>query len=522
MKPACRFGVNLSLPKHKQLSVAMRADFSSRIGFGHAKRCLALAEALSAMGALVYLVYRDLGIAGSLLGARTNVRPIVLDMPGGNVTVEDNGFQHEKWAGVSWSEDANETIEKLTGLEIGWIVVDHYAFDSKWHDTVARSLHVRIAVIDDLGDRSLSADVLIDQNVSDDYSRKYRDRIASRTRLLFGPRFALLSQDYSAAPRYQFKQRVESIGIFMGGIDADNISEVAARAAREEAGFGGEIEIVTTGANPNLHKLDRLARELPGIVLATDLPSLANFFSRHDLQVGAGGGATWERACIGAPTLALSLAENQEFVIPYLLAKGVVAAERSLNVADLGRGILALLHDPVKRSEMAKRGRRLVDGFGSTRVAAYLSADTLRLREAKFEDAGFMYGWRHDIDTRSNSSDSSEFSFDEHVQWLRRSLLNNDRILFVGTLGAVPIGVVRFDRASSLEHEVSIYLDPHLHGLGLGAILLRCAEAALFERCGVDTRILATVMEANHASRRLFEAAGYRKIGDKWTKSATH
>ena len=53
---------------------------------------------------------------------------------------------------------------------------------------------------------------------------------------------------------------------------------------------------------------------------------MAAFFARHDLQVGAGGGATWERCCIGSPMVALVLAANQSMVVSALDCLGALRA----------------------------------------------------------------------------------------------------------------------------------------------------------------------------------------------------
>jgi RimJ/RimL family protein N-acetyltransferase len=67
---------------------------------------------------------------------------------------------------------------------------------------------------------------------------------------------------------------------------------------------------------------------------------------------------------------------------------------------------------------------------------------------------------------------------------------------------------VRFDRRDDGSHEVSIYLDPALPGLGLGRAVLRAGEEALAARCGAVT-VHASVRAGNVASQRLFAAAGY-------------
>jgi UDP-2,4-diacetamido-2,4,6-trideoxy-beta-L-altropyranose hydrolase len=504
----------------KGLVVAIRADFSAQIGLGHAKRCLALARALCASGAKVFFVYRDLGIGDALFGAEIGVIRIILPAPAKSFTPASNDVEHARLAGVPWRQDAEETIKELGGAPLDWVVVDHYAFDARWHEAVESGLNARIAVIDDLGDRELSTTILIDHNYSLEHRKKYSSRLGPKTeRCFFGPRFALLSPAYASAPRYAFNRSVESIGIFMGGSDIDNVSSTALQACRSYAKFQGHVEIATTSANPNLHSLNLSCGTHSGAKLTVDLPDLSSFFARHDLQIGAGGGATWERACIGAPTLALCIANNQELAIRELATQGILATTKSLVASAIGHDISALIVDSEKRKMMAERSRELVDGRGAQRIATYLSAATLGLRNANSDDAVMMYSWRNDPRTREVSSNSLEFTFEEHVTWLHQTLLDCDHILLIGMIGEYSVGVIRFDKLSVANYEVSIYLDPALHGLRLGSQLLLKGESTLISRLGSNALVHATVIDGNRSSERLFREAGYRKIAGKWSKS---
>lgn len=113
----------------------------------------------------------------------------------------------------------------------------------------------------------------------------------------------------------------------------------------------------------------------PGTTLSIDQPDLVGFFARHDLQIGAGGGATWERCCLGVPTIALETAENQRQVLAPLRSLGVLEVAAPVTTADrpsLGSALRALLGDTPRRQALASRSRQLVDGAGANRAAVNL------------------------------------------------------------------------------------------------------------------------------------------------------
>ncbi|MEG3179099.1 UDP-2,4-diacetamido-2,4,6-trideoxy-beta-L-altropyranose hydrolase [Sphingomonas sp. LT1P40] len=498
------------------MKIAIRVDASRAIGTGHVRRMIALAEALRTCGAQVRFVTRDLGLDVAGMLAEAGFECALLPKPAGMPFESD--VPHGQWAEVDQGSDAADTLIALAA-NTEWVVVDHYGFDARWHRAVGQGAGCRIAVIDDLADRSIDADVVIDHNFAPDHRAKYAGRIERRASILGGPRFALLGPAYADAPRHEPAAQVGSVGIFLGGVDQDNLSATALEAV-DLAGFVGPVEIVSTTANPNLAALRVTAAKRPGTTVATDLPDLAAFFARHDIQIGAGGGATWERCCIGAPTLLLVVADNQLAVAPALRNAGVVATPdpiRALDPAAIAAALGPLLDDTQRRQSLSERSRALVDGRGARRVALRLLADTLKVVPATLDHAELTHCWRDHPATRGVSRNAEPIRWDDHLTWLTRTLDDSTRTLWIGIIGETPVGVIRFDRLNDRSAEVSLYLDPTLHGLGLGRALLLAGEAAA--AAGIDVH--AEVLEGNIGSAGLFDSTGYRRIdATHWIKPA--
>jgi UDP-2,4-diacetamido-2,4,6-trideoxy-beta-L-altropyranose hydrolase len=500
------------------VKVAIRVDASRAIGTGHVRRMLALAAALRSNGAQVQFIARDLGLDVAALIAEAGFACTMLPAP--DSAAFDSQVPHGGWAEVAQALDATQTLAALAP-ETGWVVVDHYAFDARWHGVVRAGAGCRIAVIDDLADRTIDADILVDHNYAADHRTKYAGRIGAQAKLLGGPRFALLGPAYAAAPRYEPSTEVRSIGIFLGGVDQANIS-LAALEGVARTGFDGPVEIVSTSANPHLPALHEAAAARPGTTLSLDLPDLADFFARHGVQIGAGGGATWERCCIGAPTLLLVVADNQLAVAPALREAGVVVTPEplcALDSAAIAAALRSLLADSMLRRILSARSRELVDGRGASRVALRMLAGSLRVVPATLEHAGLMHEWRDHPATRGVSRNAEPIAWKDHIGWLERTLADPNRTLLVGMVGDLPVGVIRFDRLDERAAEVSLYLDPALHGLGLGRAMLLAGERAA--AAGIDVH--AEVLEGNDGSAALFDSAGYRRIdATHWIKPAAN
>jgi len=367
------------------IRVAVRTDASRRIGWGHVKRCLALAQALRDAGAELMFVTRptDVDTEGLIgqAGFHAVPMPRLDDHDSAPDAPDPAAPPHAGWLARRWDRDAVDTTAAVHGWQPQLMVVDHYGIDGRWHCAVRSATHARIAVIDDLADRPLAADLLIDHNPAADHAAKYRQVLRYPAPLCGGPSFALLDAVYRDHPRCAVQPVLASIGIFMGGTDPGNFSAFAYQACRTEAGWTGPIEIATSSANAALPALQALAASDPALVLSVDQPNLADFHARHGLQVGAGGGALWERCCLGTPTIAVITAENQRLSVPLLAADGVVRGVDAVGqgadqLAALGRVIRELAASPAERAALHERSIRLVDGRGAKRVAAALLALT--------------------------------------------------------------------------------------------------------------------------------------------------
>lgn len=363
------------------MRIAIRTDASRRIGLGHLKRCLALAQALRAQGDEVAFVVRpsDVDAVALVAEAGFDSRPMprLEGHPEHPDEPDDRPPPHAAWLERRWDRDAADTTAAVHVWHPHLVLVDHYGIDARWHCAVRAATGASIAVIDDLADRPLAVGLVIDHNPAADHEAKYRQALRYPAQVCGGPRFALLDPVYRDHARCAPAAELRTIGIFMGGTDPGNFSTFAHRACRDGAGWTGPIEIATTGANPALEALRSLAAADPQLTLTLDQPNLADFHARHGLQIGAGGGALWERCCLGTPTLALITAENQRLSVPLLAADGVVAGfdavgQGAAKQAALGAAIRRLIDSVPERAALRARSMALVDGRGAERAAAAL------------------------------------------------------------------------------------------------------------------------------------------------------
>lgn len=513
------------------LQVAFRADASQAMGTGHVRRCLALSQALTGFDAKTLFVCRRHDQVSE--HALTSHQAVVwLGQPDLTVSAEGdlNGADdvrsvYPNWGLVRWQQDADETIAALSPSPPNWLVVDHYAWDARWHRRVSKALGCKIMVIDDLGDRPLAADLLLDQNLHSDHSAKYAnclDPDRAKTRFLFGPRYALLSAHYAKARKYVFSEQVRSIGIFMGGTDPDDLSSQALRACREVAQFDGDVVLVSSAASPHHAQRQALAAQWPRTRVISDLPDLADFFSRHDLQIGSGGGAAWERCCIGVPTLAFAIAANQQAVLPQLAARGAVQLvelpSAASSLQSFGEQIRSLISNSIQRLDLSRLASQLVDGLGANRVAAAIAlavSPDLTLRRATLDDEPLLLNWSNDEQTRRNAFNPELILESTHANWLRSKLSKPNACVFLiaQANNGIPVGTIRFDRETN-EHQqqsakvwwLSYSLDKAFRGFGLGSLLVQMGLEMMNKNATFSDLVKAGVKVDNVPSIKIFSS----------------
>jgi RimJ/RimL family protein N-acetyltransferase len=127
-------------------------------------------------------------------------------------------------------------------------------------------------------------------------------------------------------------------------------------------------------------------------------------------------------------------------------------------------------------------------------------ASELVLRSANMSDASVLYSWRNDPETRAASHNTTEVQLNEHIAWVRKSLANPDRKLFIAEMDGKPIGTVRADLDDGIW-ELSWTVAPSERGQGKGRQLVAALAGSINEP------IRAEVKKGNVASMKIAEAA---------------
>ena len=98
---------------------------------------------------------------------------------------------------------------------------------------------------------------------------------------------------------------------------------------------------------------------------------MAELTASADLYIGAGGITTWERCCLGVPSIVIVIAENQRSPAEALAKYGVVMNlgwDKGVKEGTITDAIRELIGNSQQRKIMSRRSLEVVDGDGVNRV----------------------------------------------------------------------------------------------------------------------------------------------------------
>jgi UDP-2,4-diacetamido-2,4,6-trideoxy-beta-L-altropyranose hydrolase len=315
------------------------------VGGGHVMRGLTLAEALARRGArCVFAVKPD----GGAILARFAARPVETALT---------------------SDEPLPAV--LARLQPQVLVLDDYGTTPA--EEAALKGGARLVVMDDLADRAHPADLLVDPGHGR-LAADYEDLLPPACVRLIGPAYALVRPAFAALRQSALTRPVvdqpRRLFVSFGLSDVEGIAGRAAalvRAVMPDA----QIDVALAASAESLPALTQMAAEDGRLRLHVDATDVAALMAEADLALGAGGASTWERACLGLPTLAVVVADNQRAMIGRMAAEGLLLSV-DLDAPDFEadfRAALGRLGDMGLRRDLRDRSAALCDGLGAERIA---------------------------------------------------------------------------------------------------------------------------------------------------------
>jgi UDP-2,4-diacetamido-2,4,6-trideoxy-beta-L-altropyranose hydrolase len=265
------------------------------------------------------------------------------------------------------------------------LIVDHYVRSADFERACRRFARLVLA-LDDAPGRTHDCDLLLDATPGR-HPFDYRAFVPSRCRLLLGPEYALLRRQFgearnAALARRQQQREAGRLVVSLGMTDPGNLTSIALDGVRLSR-LPLAVDVVLGSGAQHLKqvgdKVAALARSGINARLHVDVAHMASLLSGADLAIGAAGQSSFERCCLGLPSLVVVAAENQRQCAAALAAAG--AAEslgdgENLRAQVIADALLSVFTTPERQRQLSTAAAALCDGLGAARVASLCSDET--------------------------------------------------------------------------------------------------------------------------------------------------
>ncbi len=520
---------------NSKLLIVIRVDSSFEMGVGHLMRCLTLAENFSQHSVDIHFICRQHpGHLIELLQQKNyQVHTLVSSSTDNQAAHKDFRNQYDDWLNVSWQEDARQTRAVLHEIsKVDWLIVDHYALNKSWEQKI-RPYVSKIMVLDDLANREHDCDVLLDQTFARE-RKDYENLVSNDCHLLLGSDYGLIPTQFLRARKTALKRRelnaeVKNILVSMGGSDPNNVTQFVVDSI-QQSNLDMRVDIVfgSRALHRDSVKACVDAGHSSNIKIHDNVTNFPEMMLDADLAIGAGGTTSWERCCLGLPTLMITTAENQIKIANELDRVGAVkyiGKAGQVGGSELVSSLQNFIDQPALLKKMSNIAANICDGYGAARVVMEFfphytnDGRMVRLRPANMNDAEIMLKWQLHPLTRKYARNPKPPIREEHTNWLSKRINSSDCIFNIILFEEVPVGVLRFDRISKKCNvfEISILVSPEHRQKGIAYSALK-----LGRKMFPNLEFCAAVHPENKASHDLFSASGYFYSGNTYVSKPSH
>ncbi|MCO5060594.1 MAG: UDP-2,4-diacetamido-2,4,6-trideoxy-beta-L-altropyranose hydrolase [Kiritimatiellae bacterium] len=335
------------------MRVLFRCDANSTMGFGHASRCLAWAEAL-----------RDEHVDVLFLGSFSDVA---------RARIEEAGFHTIASGGeVNHRGDLEQLIEIVRSRAVEFVIADSYRLDDRYLSCV-RMAGIRMGVIDDFHALTNYDCSLILNFTVGAASFDYPQHVPIR---LLGPEYFLcrraLSHNRAQSLRRSRDGEVRNLLVAIAGEDMNSLSlRVINTLAKLRTDLC--VRVVLGSTHVGTERIDQQLRLFAsGSECLSSVPSLAGLLEWADACIAGGGLIKYESAFMGVPVAVLSQNAGQAMETVNFVREGLaydLGLATHLNDCALQQGLAAFLGDTSLRSRLSARGLQVFPSHPSQRAA---------------------------------------------------------------------------------------------------------------------------------------------------------
>ena len=330
---------------------------------------------------------------------------------------------------------------------------------------------------------------------------------------LVGNEFIPLRKDFWDIQKLKINDSIENILITMGGNDLRNLTPKILELLDDNFPEVNK-KVIIADSFKNTQEIESLKNKYVELIYSPDSYEIINAMSSVDLAISASGQTLYELACIGVPTIAVGIIDNQKNNIKNWINQGFIEYAGFWRDNNLLNNILDrinYLQDKKIRFDKRLLGIRAVNGKGSLNIVKNILKEFYKnnstFRSIQKKDCLKIFEIANDDEVRKSSFNSEKIPLEDHKKWFN-NILNDDSVKFyVLEYENDIIGQLRLDFDEKYP-VISISLNKKYRGLGLSKILLSKGLKL------IDGEVIAYIKKENIRSISFFKSMGFEKEGN--------
>ena len=445
-------------------------------GFGHVARCSSIYQAFMKWGIKPkFLINGDISVSSIL----------------SNIDFEL----------LNWLED----ISFLNSSDI--VIIDSYKGSVELFEEISKKVFLTV-FFDDNNLIKYPSGFVINGLINADslnYSQK-------NIRYLLGSKFTPLRADFWHVEKLKINDDIENILVTMGGNDLRDLTPKILDLLNNNLPDVNK-KVIISDSFENVSEIESFKNDLVELIYSPDSNEMLNSMANVDLAISSSGQTLYELACVGVPTIAIGIIDNQKDNIQNWQNLGFIEYAGCWNNKNLLNNILRkieFLKEKNIRYDKQLKGIQSIDGRGSLRIVKSILNDfyinNSIFREINQNDCLKIFEIANDEDVRKNSFNSQKIKFEDHKKWFKKILKDDFVKFFVLEYGEDIIGQIRFDFDERYP-VISISLNKKYRGLGLSKYLLSRGIEYLDD----FDKIIAYIKQDNLKSISFFKSMGFKK-----------
>lgn len=139
---------------------------------------------------------------------------------------------------------------------------------------------------------------------------------------------------------------------------------------------------------------------------------------------------------------------------------------------------------------------------------------SLELRLGKLEDSNLLFELANDIDVRKNSFHNKRIQIEEHQNWYKNKLQDENSKIFIAEVNGITVGQIRIDITNS-KALISYSICKDHRKKGYGTEILKVLESLVKKEFNTIFTLVGRVKYENIASQKVFERLDYTRLDKK-------